>query len=107
MTTYETTPNNKKNKLNMKIRELLTDESKWTQGASARNKDLSSISPFSKDAKCFCLSGAGYACYGSEWMSTDARKKLLAELENDHITWNDHLSRTFAEVKALVEKLDI
>ncbi len=91
----------------MKIRELLKDEKSWIQRHSATDAQGIVCSPFNAEAACFCLSGAGYHCYGSEWMQTEARRKLVRACDNDHIGWNDDPSRTHAEVLELVERLDV
>lgn len=49
----------------MKIKELLNDESKWTQGAYARDAQGRATTTFAQSATCFCLIGAAKACYGS------------------------------------------
>lgn len=93
----------------MKIKELLTDESKWTKGAFARTIDNAQICSASQLAVCFCLQGAMFRCYTILDEFRVTRIKILKELRSgDSIaSWNDAPERTFAEVKALVEKLDI
>lgn len=77
----------------MKIRDLLTDPSKWCQGAMARD-----INGFG------CLSDDPVA---AKWCLAGAANKVGVCLSLDIITWNDAPGRTFAEVRELIEKLDI
>lgn len=92
----------------MKVRELFTDESKWTQGHAARNEKGERVWYKSPEACCWCLVGAINKCY------VPAIRPEIFEKISDYINsragisvWNDAPERTFAEVKALVEKLDI
>lgn len=100
----------------MKIRELFSDESKWTQNSYARDKNGDATSYNDSDAVCFCLAGALFLCYQDwEWKLIQNRiddelRRLLEEPATSEISaimWNDHYSTTFADVKALVERLDI
>ena len=87
----------------MKVKELLSDESKWTQGCYARDAFGVSI-PFDADAAvCWCLAGAIHRVYGPE----PIHLRILRRVNGSLSEWNDAPDRTFAEVKALVEELDI
>ena len=101
----------------MKVRELLTDESKWTQGREAIRPDGDVVSftlASDPQAIAWCLTGALDRCYcfGEEWahaidaviryIGTSKIEKRMAIAE-----WNDAPARTFADVKALVDELDI
>lgn len=88
----------------MKIKELFNDKKKWTQYHSARDSKGFPCKPTASAAVCWCLSGAIQRCYPHEWRKIDRR--LIVDV-NDYISWNDSPDRTFEEVKALVEKLDI
>ena len=96
----------------MKIKELLTSENKWNQGCNARDSEGLICDIFESKAQCFCLYGAMIRCYDDR---TEAFKliqiKVLNELKrNENIDicrWNDDGRRTFAEVRELIEKLDI
>ena len=48
----------------MKMRELLADKSRWTQGVYARDKDGLSVDFDSPAAICWCISAAFQKCYG-------------------------------------------
>lgn len=80
----------------MKVRDLLTDETKWSKGKSVVYRD---------DVACaWCLSAAVDRCYGASYLLVMNR---VANHVGGPIGWNDAPSRTFAEVRALVEELDI
>ena len=90
----------------MKIRELYTDKSKWTQGAFARDAAGESTRDLGK-AVSFCLLEAINYCY-----SPLERPWIYGRLWNRFgycqiLAWNDARGRTFEEVKAFVEELDI
>lgn len=87
----------------MKIKELYTDESKWTKGAFSRDID-GNEKIFSDDSiVSWCLLGAIDKCYTSgEYMKI---WKLLFNTVGHISNYND--SHTFKEIKQLVEELDI
>ena len=92
----------------MKVKELLTDETRWSQGAYAHRADGEVVKFSSPEAVSFCLVGAISRCY---WLLKD--RKPIYDAVCDQIgesfipDWNDAKERTFAEVRALVEELDI
>lgn len=89
-----------------KIKELFSDSSKWTQGEYAKDAKGNMVWVDSPKAVCWCLEGAVRHCYPpSKWCETYA--KLHNELGGWASVWNDNNKRTFEEVKALVEKLDV
>lgn len=90
----------------MKIKELFTNETKWTQGAFSRTKNGRLSFANNPNAACFCLSGAVFKCYEAKDHGT-IEEKIRKEIGTNIVTWNDAPNRTFEEVKALVEKLDI
>lgn len=120
----------------MKVREVLT-EATWLQHTYASDRVGDRINPRSEAAACWCLVGAISKCYlpSLEVMSVVAEfgrtetvdfaqydrviEKVLEKLaitETDIrmgqaianiVQWNDHPLRTFDEVKALVDALDI
>jgi len=91
----------------MKIKELLTDESKWTQRSFAKTSSGRTVTWDDPEACCWCLAGAGRKCYGWTVWRDSIRDVIEAEINTDSVYFNDFPKRTFAEVKALVEKLDI
>ena len=91
----------------MKVRELLTDESKWTQGFDARSKSGRRVDWESRAAVRWCLLGAVYYCYGTDKDYARVFDLIKGEVGPYIATWNDTSGRTFADVRALIEKLDI
>jgi len=92
----------------MKIRELLSDESKWCKGAIARAVSGFEVKPESEDAVCWCIGGAFELCYKHN--REEARStldKLVKETGDMLHAWNDAPERTFKEVKELVDRLDV
>ena len=90
----------------MKVRELLCDESKWCQGALAFDQQNKIVFWGTKTAIRWCLVGAIFRTYGlSNPMPFNAICTRLQD--GDLEAWNDDKARTFAEVKALVDELDI
>lgn len=91
----------------MKVQDILTDESKWCQMAWFLDTKGRQVLNH-RDAVKFCLQGAFQKAYAvgelQPWL--DARKKLQEKI-GSAIDWNDHPSRTFAEVRALIVELDI
>lgn len=111
----------------MKVRELLTDESKWIKACLAKDKNGNRVGPLLfPDAVSFCIAGALVHCYydgisdslGNPYWEGYNKDKIngvfykvevaVQELGFDNmVDWNNHQDRTFADVKALVEKLDV
>jgi hypothetical protein len=98
----------------MKIRELLSDESKWTQWANARDAQGNQCGPYNPVAVRWCLFGAFLKCYGYSATDFDRSRFELARQVLDKIAckvhmafWNDEPSTSFADVKSLVETLDV
>ncbi len=98
---------------NMKIRELLTDDSKWTKRTMYRD-NLQNPTSDRKKAVSFCLVGAICFCYGL--VDEEAEKDRIYDLIYDELSlwefgrldsWNDQPQRTFEDIKNLIEKLDI
>ena len=107
----------------VKLREFFTDESKWCQGTYFKNElgeDLPGR-PYSfektPNAKA-CLLGGLWVCYPDEVdqnrvceLLVDRLDLSLLDEESDSISmlsrWNDVPERTFADIKALIEELDV
>ena len=88
----------------MKVRELLSDESKWCQDWYGRDA-LGEGAAFDGPAACqWCLMGAIFRCYHD---SRDVVIAVYGKTGRTITDWNDDPSRTYAEVKALVDELDI
>lgn len=95
----------------MKIKELFSDESKWTQGRYARDKDGIKTNIKNDNASCWCLVGAVFKCYiyhNADKAIQKLEKKFgKSKSYKNIVQWNDHPKRTFKQVKTLVNKLDI
>lgn len=94
----------------MKIRELLSDESKWTKGQNARRETGTPVDSNDERAICWCLFGAVWKCYSdrpSMLLVFELISNELGSFHTDIVGWNDDPFRHFADVKALVERLDI
>ena len=79
----------------MKVRELLSDETKWLKGDYSANGR-------------YCLRGAINACYAVGSNEKYAVMMRVRQMLDDSITnWNDAPERTFSDVRALIEQLDI
>jgi hypothetical protein len=99
----------------MKAKDKLTCLADWTQGAAARDRFGLPCSPESKRAVSYCILGVLMRVYeADEWESAVGRvmkaiwargwkrKSLL-----DIAAWNNHPSRTFEEVRQVIEKADV
>ena len=95
----------------MKIWELLSDESKWTQGVTAKNDCGQLVAPDSVEACCWCLMGAVHKCYPydfDEYIIDVMTEELSGTQEIISITsWNDAIGRTYDEVYDFVKRLDV
>src|SRR6266508_1642683 len=108
----------------MKINELLSDKSKWTQHAYARLPTGEPCASSHPDAVSWCLLGAVNRCYPAD-RGLENRHEIerrlraaiqcqtlgTADLGDEHRPylhrWNDHPLRTFDEVLELVEKAGV
>lgn len=96
----------------MKIKDLLIDETKWTQNAYARDAYGKSLIESDLHAVSWCLSGALFVCYphcGLDrsiiWYRITSKLSTLAG-ETSITAWNDAPERTFAEIRKFVLSLD-
>lgn len=78
----------------MKVKEFLTPE-RWAKGDDVYldNRD--------------CLLTAICRCYEDSQVEWGIKRRVREAVNGSLIDWNDAPERTFQEVKALVEKLDI
>lgn len=89
----------------MLVGDLLDKRQKWCRRAGAKDKDGNVCDPTDEHAVKFCLVGAIYKCYDHP---LPVLQKVKEELGLEFITtWNDYPSRTFVEVKSLIERLGI
>lgn len=92
----------------MKIKELLKTKSRWCKYAAAKAKDGFYVHPDDPEAKSWCLVGAVNRCYSTFDKQQEVMSKLNMSLWPRTIErWNDDYFRTFEEVKALVEELNV
>ena len=92
----------------MKIKELLSDPSKWTQGKIARDSSMNEIHPNDPQAVCWCLIGAVRKCYPGHYDYENLCKRIVEQTKEEFLfNWNDSPTTTFSDVKSLVEELDI
>lgn len=87
----------------MKLHELLTDESKWTQHVLARDIEGVPTPCMGEYAVCWCLYGAIRVCYPEDFPLINLR---IARVIGTAVgPWND--SHSFAEVRQLILDLDL
>jgi hypothetical protein len=94
----------------MKIRELLSDESKWCKNVTARDINGVPVNEDSEDAVCRCLGSAFNLAYKGQEKSAveSAWYKIYTAIGGmAFCRWNDAPERTFKEVKELVDRLDV
>jgi hypothetical protein len=95
----------------MKVKELLTDSSKWIQGDFAKDQNGVSVKDVNKGCK-WCLSGAILYCYPNN-KHYDAFCKVIDFLYNNYpnaisiVDFNDETGRTFEEIRHVLEETDI
>jgi hypothetical protein len=103
-------------RMKMKAKDLLTDESKWTQGAAARNKRGRRCDVFSDAAVRFCLCGAAVRVYSGTELYGALFKIARAiglddedykDLDRAIAAWNDDPNRTFEDVRKVLEAADV
>lgn len=99
----------------MKVRELLTDESKWIQGKIAQSSNGSyCLSPREPNAARWCLWGAVLKCYWDEDVlrirAINRIVEKVGRIDSSYKTissFNDDIKTTFKKVKQIIEELDI
>jgi len=101
----------------MKVRQLFSSKEKWSKGGFAIDKSGKTVPVTSHEAFSWCLEGAIHKCYpGIKGM--DKRVHIMAKVRDlidrksygkhrDIALWNDAPRRTFKQVKAIVEILNI
>lgn len=88
----------------MKIKELLSDRSKWIKRYIAKDKNGN---PCNHDEGVkWCLIGAMYKCYPNN--ASEIFEKVYREIKGGSVAdWNNSPKTKFKDVKALINKLDI
>lgn len=74
----------------MKIKELLTDENKWTKGSFAKTSNGKPVRYDDENARSWCIEGAIYKCYNEK--RYDIECKILDEINNS-IIYKLHLKK--------------
>ena len=101
----------------MKVKELLSDESKWTKGVLAKDSYGCDCPPTDPDASCFCLLGAIDKCYDGFDSKKDLAIIKLKRAISRHpktpvhspvtiSTFNDYHA-SFEDIKKVLEVADI
>lgn len=97
----------------MTVRELLSEEGKWTQGAYARDAVGKSVALNAPAAVCWCLKGALNRCYAPEAFHA-AFQRLTAIVPKVKVdgfepvaAFNDHPSTTFVDIRRVIEQAQI
>ena len=93
----------------MKVKELLSDRSKWCQGSFATDAEGNPRGIMAPDATRFCLRGALGRCYPEQTEYDAARKRLESSLSSHSclMEFNDSTFTTFTDVKELLERADV
>lgn len=101
----------------MKIKELLSDKSKWTKRSYARNKYNKPVLEDSPNATKFCLLGARNYCYkynSLKRIEIEAKISLTIGLlfprylnKTSLIYFNDSKKTTFEMIRTVVETADV
>lgn len=90
-----------------RVRELLSEPGRWTQGAYARTAAGTPCSSTAAEAVCWCLRGAlSKAAHGEP---SKARYELRQQLDAATLVptweWNDRRSTRHADVLALLDRV--
>ncbi len=91
-----------------RVSRLLSDRTKWTQRADARNVNLFPVQWSDQDAVCWCLSGAVAKCYGpNERHLVSEHLQSVLGVDYGFVTWNDVTGRTWEAVADLLKRSGI
>lgn len=90
----------------MQIIELYRNESRWCQGASARDARGFVSDIHGTNSVCWCFGGAIQRCYPTS--SVEVRQRIKDHLGIENLVhWNDAPGRTFEDVLAVVKELGL
>lgn len=90
--------------------ELLSDESKWTKRAAAKDGNGSSLLPNDPGACCWCFIGALEKAGGGDHLLCWYVRQHICETirgfdgHGSLVTWNDQKSTTFEDVKRVLRE---
>jgi hypothetical protein len=100
----------------VKAKDILTDQSRWTQGAAARDRWGETCKPSSPEAAAFCVLGAIYRAYSEKAERAEAARRVVEAIVSLGWKcrgslaiggWNDYPSRKFEDVRRVLEKADV
>jgi hypothetical protein len=97
----------------VKVKDILSDPSKWTQGFFARDKLGQPCEPLDENAVQYCIVGALMRAYGrgQRYAAYARAMKAIAAIYGEApITiddWNDAPDRTFDDVRRVLEAADV
>ena len=91
----------------MKIKDLLTDKTKWTRRNYAVKEAGHPVHFSDPEAVAFCMYGAIDKCYRTSHDNQRVVDLVRDSLPSEIAQWNDDPKTTFEDVKAIVERLDI
>lgn len=96
----------------MKIKDLLSDESKWIKRNNAQDKDGNVVYIDSDDACKFCLFGAVRRCYRTHYEQeqvADIINDIVVDnnLSKNFIKFNDDPRTTFEDIRKVLEEADV
>lgn len=90
------------------VLDLLSDASKWTQNASARDAQGKSVHPTAIEAVCWCVIGAVAKCYPEITSQSKAMLRLMAACPGGVVVgFNCNPVRKFEEVREVIIKAQI
>ena len=90
-----------------KVQDLLCEPQQWTQGVWARDYQGNPCLGDLFCAECWCLMEAIICCYATREYTLVLQTVYEAIGQRNIDEWQDHPERTFAEIRALIERLDI
>ena len=96
----------------MKVLELLSDESKWTKGAAARDVSGKDVASRSRAAVSWCLLGAVHKCYSTSEKADRAACALREAVEALYgfyslVLWQDRPYVTFEHIQQVLQRADV
>lgn len=91
----------------MKIKDFVS-EANWCQRALAMDSDGNKYNwPYSRYICKWCLTGMVLYCYNGDYSLTNIIMNKIEDKVGHIPTWNDRPERTWEDVRALAEELDI
>lgn len=95
-----------------KLTDVLSDETKWTQGVLSRNNEGFDVTPHADDACRWCVIGAALRVSGDSQLTylrvfNALQKVVISYYGGSSVPdFNDAPGRTFAEVYAVAKRAD-